>query len=108
MLVLHDHVNSLWDRMEVVVGTMTIGFSVFGYLHLLVLLSLYFGWKGTPMTLTVCFAAGFLYVSGVYGSRMQAAERCGAFVFTTLMICVVMFVLQQLILRRLTELAETA
>ena len=61
MVIVHEHIpRGVMIHVELFVGTLTIGLSVFGYLHLLVLLSLYFGWKGTPMTLTLCFAAGWI------------------------------------------------
>jgi|GEM_PF-6421137 len=108
MLIFHEHVTDLRSRLEVIMGTATIGTSVFGYLHLLVLLSLYFGWKATPMTLTICFGAAWLYVVTVFRYGFDFEARIVVFGITLVLICGVMVVLQQLILQRLERLAETA
>ncbi len=109
MVIFHEHIQRhLMGYMEIMVGTITVTLSVFGYLHLLVLLSLYFGWKGTPMTLTICFAAGWLYVVAVYTSRLGDEARCTLFGITSIALVGLMFILELLILRRLELLAETA
>ena len=108
MMIFHEHVQgNFMTYFEMIVGTLTIGLSVFGYLHLLVLLSLYFGWKGTPMTLTICFAAGWLYVVAVFSSQLADSSRCVLFIVTSLAIVGLMAVFQTLILNRLGKLAET-
>jgi ABC-type transport system involved in cytochrome c biogenesis permease component len=109
MMIFHEHIpRNVGAYVELIIGTTTIGLSVFGYLHLLVLLSLYFGWKGTPMTLTICFAAGWLYVVAVYTSSLGDEARCGLFGVTSLVLVGLMLVLELLILQRLERLAETA
>ena len=109
MVIFHEHIQRhTMGYMELLVGGITITLSVFGYLHLLVLLSLYFGWKGTPMTLTICFAAGWLYVVAVYTSTLRDESRCTLFGVTSLVLVGLMLILQLLILNRLGQLAETA
>ena len=109
MMIFHEHIQRNFGAyLELMIGTTTIGLSVFGYLHLLVLLSLYFGWKGTPMTLTICFAAGWLYVVAVFTSRLDGIARCALFGVTCLVLLGLMLVLELLILKRLGQLAETA
>ena len=109
MMIFHEHIQrSVANYLELMIGTTTVGLSAFGYLHLLVLLSLYFGWKGTPMTLTICFAAGWLYVVAVYTSRLDEIGRLTLFGITCLVLLGLMLIFQLLILRRLERLAETA
>jgi hypothetical protein len=109
MMIFHEHIQrNVANYLELMIGTTTVGLSVFGYLHLLVLLSLYFGWKGTPMTLTICFAAGWLYVVAVFTSRLDEIGRCTLFGITCLVLLGLMLILQLLILKRLGQLAETA
>jgi hypothetical protein len=108
MLILHEHMKGWDDRFEIVAGSLTIGLSVFGYLHLLVLLSLYLGWKGTPLTLTVSFAAGWIYVASVFTSRLGIGVRTGLFAATSLLLCLIMFAIQYLTIRRLEQLAAEA
>ena len=109
MLIFHKHIpRELMVHVELFVGTLTIGLSVFGYLHLLVFLSLYFGWKGTPMTLTLCFAAGWIYINTVFTSRLGIGARCGLFALTSVALIAFMLISQRWILRRLANLAETA
>ena len=109
MVIFHEHIQRhTMGYMELLVGGITITLSVFGYLHLLVLLSLYFGWKGTPMTLTICFAAGWLYVVSVFTSRLDENGRLLVFGVTCLALLGLMLVLELLILKRLEHLAETA
>lgn len=109
VLIFDEHIpRELLIPAELLVGTLTIGLSVFGYLHLLVLLSLYFGWKGTPMTLTLCFAAGWFYVTTVFASRLGIELRCGLFAMTSVVLLGIMWVLQRRILGRLAQLAEIA
>jgi ABC-type transport system involved in cytochrome c biogenesis permease component len=106
MIIFHEHMpRDAGNILEVIIGTATIGMSVFGYLHLLVLTSLYFGWKGTPMTLTICFAAGWIYVVAVFTSRLDGFSRCALFVGTSLAIVGLMIVFQLMILKRLERLA---
>ena len=109
MMIFHEHIQrNVGAYLELMIGTTTVGLSVFGYLHLLVLLSLYFGWKGTPMTLTICFAAGWLYVVSVFTSRLDENGRLLVFGVTCLALLGLMLVLELLILKRLEHLAETA
>ena len=109
MMIFHEHIQrNVGAYLELMIGTTTVGLSVFGYLHLLVLLSLYFGWKGTPMTLTICFAAGWLYVVSVFTSRLDENGRLMVFGVTCLALLGLMLVLELLILKRLEHLAETA
>ena len=108
MMIFHEHVpHDFMSYLEMMIGTTTFGLSVFGYLHLLVLLSLHFGWKGTPMTLTICFAAGWIYVVAVFSSQLNADGRCAVFAVTCLGLIALMLVFQLLILKRLGRLAET-
>ena len=108
MMIFHEHIqHNLGNDVEMILGTTTIGVSVFGYLTLLVLLSLYFGWKSIPMTLTICFGAGWLYVVAVYTSRLDGGMRCALFAVTSLAIVGLMIVFHLLILKRLAQLAET-
>ncbi|MEI8017123.1 MAG: hypothetical protein WCH39_02935 [Schlesneria sp.] len=109
VLIFHEHIQRhTMGYMELLIGAATVALSVFGYFHLLVLLSLYFGWKGTPMTLTICFAAGWLYVVAVYTSSLGDKARCTLFGITSMALVGLMFILEMLILRRLGKLAETA
>ena len=103
-LILHGHLATD-DSLELIVGSLTIGLSIFAYLHLLVLLGLKFGWQATPMTLTVCFAAGWLYVVGLVPWRSTSWERIGLFVFTCLVLLILSYGLNRKIVRRLTTLA---
>lgn len=107
MIVFHENVTNWDQRMEVITGSALTGVAILAYLHLLVLLSLYLGWTATPMTLTVSFAAGWLYVAVVYSSRLAISEIIGVLALTIFVLLAVMMVLQQFILRRLTELAGT-
>jgi hypothetical protein len=108
MLILHEHIrHSLVMDLEMIIGTLTIGISVFGYLNLLVLLSLYLGWKSTPMTQTIWLASGWLYVVSIFTSRNDAGPRCAVFALTSLAIVGLMVVFQLLIVKRLGQLAET-
>jgi len=107
MMIFHEHVqHSLDGDSEIILGTITVGVSVFGYMSLLVLLSLHFGWKSIPLTLTVCFAAGWLYVVAVYSSIFHTGMRCAAFAATSLTIVSLIIVLQWQIVKRLKQLAE--
>lgn len=103
------HENTRFElALELLVGSLTVGVSVFAYLHLLVLMSLHFGWKATPMTLTISFAAAWIYVVTAFSTSMGVGERCGAFVATCVLLGLVMVALQFAIVRRLRVLAETA
>jgi hypothetical protein len=109
LITIAVHENSRFDMaVELLVGSMTVGVSIFAYLHLLVLMSLYFGWKGTPLTLTISLASGWFYVITVMTMRLSDLGRCGIFGLTSLIWLAVMAALQILIVRRLTELAELA
>ena len=94
--------------LELLIGSLTVGVSVFAYLHLLVLMSLYYGWKATPLTLTISFAAAWVYVQVAFEVGLDLWERCAAFGGTCVVLVLVMVALQFLIVRRLRVLAETA
>jgi hypothetical protein len=94
--------------MELVAGSMLMGVAIFAYLHLLVLFSLYMGRSATPMTLTVSFAAGWLYVYGTYSQRISTTGAIMWFMFSTLVFFGVIAALQRSILHRLESLAATA
>ncbi|HEY0981017.1 hypothetical protein [Schlesneria sp.] len=106
--MFHDFPIHSTMTMELMVGTVTVAMSVFGYLHLLILMSLYIGWKAIPATLTICFMAGWFYVISIFTARMDVYARCGAFFGTSVVITVVIWVLRGKILHRLEVLAETA
>jgi hypothetical protein len=109
MMTFHEHIpHSFAAYAELIIGTTAFGASVFGYLHLLVLLSLYFGWKATPMTLTICFVLGWLTVATTFTHIRTDETRCLVFLLMTLLICGVILWIRRLILTRLQVLAETA
>lgn len=109
MLLFHEHMPRQFDiHVELVSGVFAVTLSVLGYLHLLVLMSLYFGWKATPMALTVCFAAGWLFVVATFQSRLGILERSALFAMTGVVLVGVIILLQMLILNRLEELAASA
>ena len=103
-LIFHENVNDWNQRIELLIGTFTIGVSVFGYLVLLALLSLDFGWKATPMALTICFTAGALYVRCIDFS-WSYDSRWILFLFTDLLIAALTCWFHMLIVKRLTQLA---
>lgn len=107
MLIFHDYVFDFWVRVEITVATLSFAVGVFGYLSLLVLLSLYFGWKATPMALTICFTAGFFYVSSI-SFGLSDKFRLTAYVVTDLAIVVLTWWFQKRIVKRLIQLAEIA
>lgn len=106
-IAVHENTN-VGLAIELVIGSLTVGVSVFAYLHLLVLMSLHFGWKATPLTLTVSFAAAWVYVQIAFEFGWDLSERCAAFGATCVALVLVMAALQFLIVRRLRVLAETA
>ncbi|MBS0201781.1 MAG: hypothetical protein JSS49_02690 [Planctomycetes bacterium] len=109
VMTIAVHENTRFDMaIELLIGSLTVGVANFAYLHLLVLMSLYHGWKATPLTLTIYFALAWVYVFSVFTSRMNLTTRCAFFLFTALVLAAVMMVLQLLIIRRLTKLGETA
>lgn len=101
-LIFHEHVTDSQMRMELAIGSVTTGIAVFAYLHLLVLLSLHFGWTATPMTLTACFTAGWLYMAVIF-KYLSIEQQNVALVITSLVLFGAMFGLQRLILRRLAQ-----
>ncbi len=107
-VILHEHVKDWDQRLELLTGAMLTGVGIFAYLHLLVLLSLYMGWSATPMTLTVSFAAGWLYVYCTYSGRFGPLSTSIWFVVSAFLFLGVLAVLQLLILRRLAALGATA
>jgi ABC-type transport system involved in cytochrome c biogenesis permease component len=103
------HENTNWElAVELLIGSLTVGVAVFGYLHLLVLMSLHYGWKATPLTLTITFTAGWIYVRSTFDWRIAVTGRCVIFVLTSCLLAAVMIGLQLLIVRRLRILGETA
>jgi len=96
----------LSQRVEVLMGSITVGLAVFAYLHLLVLMSLHYGWQATPLTLTISFAAGWLYVMTIFNT--PGLQTHSIFAATCVILALVMAALQFLIVRRLGVLAETA
>ena len=106
-IIVHEHTR--FDMaMELLIGSATIGISVFAYLHLLMLMSLYFGWKATPLTLTISFATGWIYAVSIDSAPWTVVLRCTVFGLTSLVWLLVIAGLQFLIIRRLKELAETS
>lgn len=103
-LIFHDGID-IEGSLELVIGSLTIGLSIFAYLHLLVWLGLRFGWQATPLTLTVCFATGWLYVVGFVPWRDANWIRIGLFLFTCLVLLLISWGLNRTIVRRLTVLA---
>lgn len=109
LITILVHENSRFDMaLELLIGSVTVGVSIFAYLHLLALMSLYFDWKATPLTLTISFATGWVYVLSVFSMRLNVEERCGVFILTSLAWLGLIAVLQYRIVQRLRELAETA
>lgn len=103
------HENTRFElAIELVIGSLTVGVAIFAYLNLLVLMSLFHGWKATPLTLTISFALAWVYVQTAFTSRMNLMARCGLFFVTAMILAVVMVMLQFLIVRRLSKLGETA
>ncbi|MDX1970059.1 MAG: hypothetical protein SFV23_22990 [Planctomycetaceae bacterium] len=94
-------------KVELTIGSLTFGVGILAYLQLLVLLTLYFGWQATPLTLTICFAAGWVYVIAVHATRWSTSTRCVFFVATWLVLAGVIVFLWRLSLARLRELAAT-
>lgn len=94
--------------LELFAGTAAVSFSVAAYLHLLVLLSLYFGWQATPLSLTACLAAGWVYVTAFVPWNVSHWDRVVIFVVTIGVLVGIILGLQLLILRRLSALAATA
>lgn len=108
MVIAHEHMpRHFMMYLELFIGTATIALSVLGYLHLLVLLSLHFGWKATPMALTVCFACGWMFVAATFQSQLSDVGRCSLFAITSAVIVGLMVVFQLQILNRLRFLAAT-
>lgn len=107
-ILFHPNVRELDRQLELIVGSMLTGVAVFAYLHLLVLLSLYLGRSAVPMTITVCFALGWLYVYLTYHGPNHVWSTIGWFVFSMFVFAGVMAMLQAFILRRLNDLAATA
>ena len=109
LMTIAVHENTSFSlALELLIGSLTVGVSVFAYLHLLVLMSLYYGWKATPLTLTISFATAWVYVQVAFELGLNVWERCGAFAATCLFLGLVMAALQFEIVRRLRGLAETA
>lgn len=77
-------------------------------LHALALLSLYLGWKATPLTVTVSVALGYCYVAYLVPWRSPIPARLVLFAVTCCVLAGVMLFLQRLVLRRLGELAGSA
>lgn len=101
---LHDHMQSN-SSVEILTGTLTITLSVAAHLHLLVLMSLYFGWQATPLSLTACLAAGWVYITACVPWRGTSWDRGAMFVVTMGLLVGIIFWFRALILRRLRELA---
>ena len=81
MFLVHKNIQGFMNYVEVIIGAASFGISVFGYLNLLVLLSLYFGWKlPRRWALTICFTMGFFYVSSskasIDGRQSRTDARC--------------------------------
>ncbi|WP_010581870.1 hypothetical protein [Schlesneria paludicola] len=105
MILFHEGIPDLMSRVEIVIGTMSFGISVFAYLQLLVLLSLYFGWAATPISLTVYLTTTAFYLSKINFSH-SIESRCLMSLFTDLAIVLLMCWFQRRILKRLNQLAE--
>lgn len=109
VLTLMAHPNSRMDMaIELLIGSVTVGLSVLAYLHLLALMTLYYGWQATPLTLTISFAAGWMYVVTMFTYRWGLEARCFMDLFTCMVLVATMAGLQALIVRRLRTLAEIA
>ncbi len=107
-LLFHEHVTDWNRRLELATGSLLTGVAIFAYLHLLVLFSLYMGRSATPMTLTVSFAAAWLYVYCTYSRSISTETAVIWFLFSVMVFFGVIVGLQQLILRRLSTLAASA
>lgn len=106
-LLFHEHIDRS-GQWEISLATITTSLAIFGYLHLLTLLSLYFGWKSIPLTLTTCFGAGWMYVYAVFVSQASFDSRCVIFGATCVVFVGMILAFQCLIVRRLSRLAEIA
>lgn len=105
LLTIHGIHQGADTVLELLGGALTIEVAAIAYLHLLVLMTLYVGWQATPLTLTLCFAAGFVYVTSAYSLRWNTASLNVVFGFTLVLLIVTACGLQLLIVRRLTHLA---
>lgn len=105
MLMFHENIRGFMNYVELIVGTASLGIAVFGYLHLLILLSLYFGWMATPVAMTLCLGAATLYFERVQ-FQWSIEYRCAVYLLTDVAIVALMCLFQRLITKRLKQLAE--